>query len=246
MKLNIYPSVDELLQKLAARFVEIANQSITSHGHFSVALSGGSSPEKLYGLLASTLFSDKVDWNKVYFFFGDERYVSVTDDASNYKMVKRVLFEPLQINTKQIFPVNTTLPPVEAALQYMEDINRHFDGVPPRFDLILLGLGDNSHTASLFPHSDILHENAATIRSVFLPEQQVYRISFTAPLINLAAEVAFLVYGAGKAQAVANILEGPHDIENFPAQLIQPIDGIPAWFLDDSAASRLKYTGNPG
>lgn len=240
MKLNISESVDEVLQKLAAYFVNAANQSIAVLGRFTVSLSGGSSPEKLYALLASPSFSEQVDWSKVYFFFGDERYVPATDPASNFRMVDNVLFQPLQIHPAQIFPVNTALSPGDAAIQYMENINRHFDGAEPRFDSVLLGLGDNSHTASLFPHTDILHEKEATIKSVFIPAQQVFRISFTAPLINMAHRVAFLVYGAGKAQAVANILEGVHDIENFPAQLIQPTDGVVDWFLDKAATANIK------
>jgi 6-phosphogluconolactonase len=244
MKINIYPSVEELLEKLAEYFIDSANRSIADHGRFSVVLSGGSSPERLYALLASPSFRNRVDWNKVYFFFGDERYVPATDPASNFKMVNKVFFEPLQIKTSQIFPVNTVLAPAHAATQYMEDINRHFGTAKPNFDLVLLGLGDNSHTASLFPFTDILHEKAATIKSVFLHGQQVYRISFTAPLINMARRVAFLVYGAGKAQAVQNILEGEHDIENFPAQLIQPVNGTVEWFLDESAASKIKLRGS--
>ncbi len=246
MKINIYASVDELLEKLAEYFVDSANQSIAEHGRFSVALSGGASPEKLYGLLASPSFREKVDWRKVYFFFGDERYVPATDPASNFKMVKKILFEPLHINASRIFPVNTSLAPADAAIQYMEIINHQFNGAQPRFDLVLLGLGDNSHTASLFPFTDILHEKSATVKSVFLTGQQVYRISFTAPLINMACRVAFLVYGEGKAQAVQNILESVNDIENFPAQLIQPVNGMVTWFLDKSAASKIKSPGLAG
>jgi len=239
MKLNIGRSVDETLNKLAEYFVASANQSIADHGRFSVALSGGSSPEKLYSLLASPSFCNKVDWNKVFFFLGDERYVPVTDMASNFKMVNQVFFEPLHIHSSQIFPIDTAVSPEDAAAKYMGDITRHFGNAQPRFDLILLGLGDNSHTASLFPHTTVLHEKLATIKSVFLPEQQVYRITFTAPLINMAYRVAFLVYGEGKAQAVQNILEGENNIEEFPAQLIQPVDGILEWFIDTSAASKL-------
>ncbi|MEP7107341.1 MAG: 6-phosphogluconolactonase [Ferruginibacter sp.] len=243
MKINIYESVEELLEKLAEYFVDSANQSIAGHDRFSVVLSGGSSPEKLYGLLASPSFRDKVEWDKVYYFFGDERYVPATDPASNFKMVNRVFFEPMNIKASRVFPVNTALTPQDAAFEYMEDINRHFDGAESRFDLVLLGLGDNSHTASLFPFTDILHEKSATIKSVFLTGQQLYRISFTAPLINLAHRVAFLVYGEGKAQAVVNVLEGRNNIENFPAQLIQPVDGNLEWFLDRSAASKLASSG---
>ena len=239
MKLNIYPSVDELLQKLAEYFIETANRAITGHGRFSVALSGGSSPEKLYALLASPSFNSKVAWNNVYFFFGDERYVPLTDENSNFKMVNRVLFAPLKIDSSQIFAFNTTLSPGDAATEYMAGIDRFFNHAEPIFNLVLLGLGDNAHTASLFPFTDILHEKSASIKSVLIPDPERYRISFTAPLINLADRVVFLVYGVEKAGAVRHILEGDNDIEKFPAQLIHPLTGEVEWFLDTAAASKL-------
>jgi 6-phosphogluconolactonase len=240
MKLNTYASVEEVLHQMAAYIVAAANESIAARGTFTIALSGGSSPRELYKLLASPVYNQLVDWNKAWFFFGDERYVPMTDAASNYRMVDQVFFTPLQVAPSHVFPVDTARSPEAAANDYMQAITTHFDGGIPSFDLVLLGLGDNSHTASLFPHTDILHETSATVKAVWLHEQQVYRISFTAPLINMARRVAYLVYGEGKAQAVANILEGAHDIENFPAQLIQPEPGELEWFLDQPAASKLK------
>ena len=238
MVLNIYSSVEELLIKLAEYFIAAANQSIAANGRFTVALSGGSSPEKLYELLASPSFRNQTDWSRIYFFFGDERYVPVTDNASNFKMVNSILFEPLQIGQSQIFSVDTTLSPEAAALKYATDISIHFGDDLPCFDLVLLGLGDNAHTASLFPFTNILHLESASVKAVFLDDQQVYRISFTAPLINMARRIAFLVYGDVKAAAVQNILNGERDIEKFPAQLIQPFSGDLEWFLDKAAAAK--------
>ena len=246
MKLNIYNTVDELLLKLAEYVVVSAKDAIAKNGRFSLSLSGGSSPEKLYQLLASDAFKQRIDWSKVDFFFGDERYVPATDAASNFKMVNTVLFEPLQIDPAQQFAVNTSLTPEAAAANYMDKINTYFNGKEPRFDLVLLGLGDNSHTASLFPFTNILHETEASIKAVFLTEHQVFRISFTAPLINLAHRIAFLVYGEGKSRAVLNILEGAEDIDNFPAQLIKPTDGEVEWFLDKAAASLIDQPGIAG
>jgi 6-phosphogluconolactonase len=239
MTLHISDTVDELLVKLAEYFVDAANESIGRSGRFSVALSGGSSPEKLYELLASPVFCERVDWSKVYFFLGDERYVPLTDPASNFKMVNTVLFSSLNIDALHTFPVNTGLSPAAAAADYMQQIGWYFKDSQPCFDLVLLGLGDNSHTASLFPFTDILNEQEATVKSVFLPDQLLYRISFTAPLINLAHRVAFLVYGSAKAYAVKNVLEGAADISNFPAQLIHPVDGALDWFLDTAAAAKI-------
>jgi 6-phosphogluconolactonase len=239
MKLNIFNNENEVLAALAAHFVKIANESIAAHGKFSVALSGGNSPKKLHELLASS-FHDKVEWDKVYFFFGDERYVPQTDKDSNYLMAKNTLFAPLNISPSNIFPVDTSLSPKEAAEKYEEEIETFFDDGELSFDLILLGLGDNSHTASLFPFTPVLHDRTPGVKDVFLQDQQVYRITLNAPLINEAQHIAFLVYGEGKAIAVHHVLEDDEDIEEFPAQLIEPIVGEIQWFLDTAAAGMLR------
>ena len=240
MKLNIFNNEEEVLHGLANYFVEIAAASISSYGQFSVALSGGNSPKKLYELLASPAFKNKVEWSKVHFFFGDERYVPNTDPQSNYLMAKKALLEPLELSFKQIFPIDTSLSPEEAAKMYTTDINYYFAGTDARFDLVLLGLGDNSHTASLFPHTPVLHDKTASVKSVFLEDQNVFRITMTAPLINQAHHIAYLVYGDGKAEAVHHVIEDKTDIENYPAQLIKPKDGDLQWFLDHRAAAQLK------
>ncbi|MDB4920339.1 6-phosphogluconolactonase [Mucilaginibacter sp.] len=238
--LNIYNTADEVLTALAEYFVIIGGEAITKNGKFSVALSGGSSPKKLYELLASS-FHDQLDWRKVYFFFGDERNVPQTDKDSNYLMAKKALFDPLEIDPMHIFPVDTSLAPKEAAKKYQEEIEQFFDEGELSFDLILLGLGDNSHTASLFPHTPVLHDRVPGVSDVYLEDQQVYRITVNAPLINEAQNIAFLVYGEEKAIAVHHVLEDDEDIEEYPAQLIEPIVGQIQWFLDDAAASMLRY-----
>lgn len=240
MKVNIFDSPDEALKNLAENFVSQASHSIAKHSRFSVALSGGTSPKKLYEILATPDFRYRVDWNNVYFFFGDERNVPQTDKDSNYLMAKTALFDPLAIEDSHVFPVNTSLPPVEAAAQYMTDIHYFFIGSEPHFDLILLGLGDNSHTASLFPHTPVLYDKSVNVKEVFLPDQQAYRITFTAPLINLAHHISFLVYGKGKAEAVRNILEEQQNYDEFPAQLIVPVHGSLQWYLDQDAASLIR------
>jgi 6-phosphogluconolactonase len=240
MKLNVLKTADDVLLNLANFFITVAEQSIANNDKFSVALSGGSSPKKLYELLASSAFKNKVEWEKVYFFFGDERNVPKTDKDSNYLMAKTALFDPLHISNSNIFAVDTTLSPAAAAEKYTEAIDDFFDGEPLQFDLVLLGLGDNSHTASLFPYTPVLHDKTASVKEVFLADQQVYRITFTAPLINQAHYIAFLVYGEGKAIAVHHVLEDAKDIENYPAQLIAPVTGNVQWFLDEAAAANIK------
>ena len=240
MKLNIFNTPENVLVNLATYFVTLAEQSIAKNGKFSVALSGGSSPKKLYEMLASDDFKNKVDWENVFFFFGDERYVPQDDKDSNYLMAKTALFDPLQIDDSNVFAVDTTLTPAEAAAEYKKAIDLFFDEEALEFDLVLLGLGDNSHTASLFPHTPVLHEVDATVKEVFLEDQQVFRITFTAPLINQAHNITFLVYGEGKAIAVHHVLEDAKDIEEYPAQLIVAEHGDLRWYLDEPAAANLK------
>ena len=238
-KLNIFPTEQEVLQHIANYFTEIASQAVKENGMFNVSLSGGSSPKKLYEMLASSDYKEKIAWDKVYFFFGDERYVPADDPDSNFLMAKKALFDPLQIHSSQIIPVNTTLSPEQAAEAYASAVYTHFKPYNAKFDLVLLGLGDNAHTASLFPHTTILHEEESSVKAVWLEDQQVYRISMTAAMINAAHHIAFLVYGAGKAEAVHQVLEENENIEQYPAQLIKTENGDLQWFLDETAASKL-------
>ena len=155
-------------------------------------------------------------------------------------MVEDSLFLPLKISKSQIFKVDTTLSPDNAAAAYFEVIQSHFNGKPIQFDLILLGLGDNAHTASLFPFTAVLKEKTVNVKSVFLKEQEVYRITMTAPLINQSKKIAFLVYGKDKAIAVSEILEGDVDTNKYPAKLINPLNGDVVWFLDEPAAALIN------
>ena len=236
---HIYPSVTTVLHGLADFFVAQAAAAIAARGRFSVALSGGSSPKKLYELLASEAYRNQVPWAEVYFFFGDERDVPATDPQSNFLMAKIALLDPLSIPPAHVFGVNTTLPPAEAAQAYTEAIQDFFGSQAPRLDLVLLGLGDNSHTASLFPHTAVLHVATASAEEVFVEELQAHRITLTAPLINQAHVVAFLVYGSDKSAAVQSVINGARNVEEYPAQLIAPTEGELHWFLDEAAAAKL-------
>jgi len=149
------------------------------------------------------------------------------------------LFEPLMIPDANIFYINTAVPPEESAKKYAQRILSYFKNNPVRFDLVLLGLGDNAHTASLFPHTPVLKEKKALVKEVYLKDQQSFRITMTAALINEAYAIAFLVYGEAKANAVHDVLEGEKDFETFPAQIIDPDDGVLHWFLDEEAARNL-------
>jgi len=239
--IKVLKDEESVLRALADFIVSKSKEVIARQGKFSIALSGGSSPKKLFEILASDAYRKKVEWKKVFFFFGDERYVPLDHKDSNYRMAEKALFEPLDILQEQIFAVNTALPPALAAQDYEMRMLNHFGDPACRFDLILLGLGDNSHTASLFPYTKVLHEKKALIKEIFVDEVNMYRITFTAPLINAAHVVAFLVYGESKAAAVHHVLEDPTDIEIYPAQLISPVDGELYWFMDEAAADKISY-----
>jgi 6-phosphogluconolactonase len=238
--IHTYKSVQEVISAIADYVVDVAQKAIALNGEFNIALSGGSSPKKLYETLASPDYKNRVAWSKVNFFFGDERYVPAHDPQSNGNMVRAALFDPLHIERSNIFFVDTSLLPEEAAKDYSARITNHFKGKESIFDLILLGLGDNSHTASLFPHTAILHDHSASVKSVFVKDQNVYRITMTAPMINQAQQIVFLVYGQSKAEAVHHVLEDEYDPEKYPAQLIKLEGNNIQWYLDTDAASLLK------
>jgi len=236
---HILKTPDEVLEAAAAQFVKLADEAISKQGRFTVALSGGSSPKGLFELLVAE-YASQVAWNKVYFFFGDERYVPADDPESNALMAKKALFEPLNIAAEQVFAVNTAVEPKEAASQYQQAIEKHFATGPATFDLVLLGLGDDAHTASLFPHTDVIDVQEVGVRAVFLPGKQVYRITLTAPLINQAHHIVFLLFGSSKADAVKHVFEDTKDYHSYPAQIIEPIEGDLVWFMDEAAGAKLK------
>ena len=237
--LHIYETTKEVLTAAAEYFVHTSKEAISKQGKFTVALSGGSSPKGLFELLASE-YHLQVEWKKVYFFFGDERYVPFDHPESNALMATKALFEPLKIDAHQIFLVNTTLSPKEAAEAYSKTIESHFSPGPSIFDLILLGLGDDAHTASLFPYTSVINVTETGVKEIFVDDKKVYRITFTAPLINQASHIAFLVFGALKAPAVHHVLKGDRDYNQYPAQIVEPVNGDVTWFMDEAAASLIK------
>src|SRR5258705_7704498 len=171
MELHIYKTVDEVIEGLANYFVQTVKIAIKEKNECTVVLSGGNSPKKLYELLSSTDYSKQIDWGKIHFFFGDERYVPFTNPDNNGSMVKKTLFEPLRIADTNIFYINTAVPPEESAKRYTQRILSYFKNKHVRFDLILLGLGDNGHTVFLFPHKPGLKEKKGLGRKVYLENQ---------------------------------------------------------------------------
>lgn len=240
MSVLIYHTDEELIADLAEYILKIGNQAIDERDCFNFVLTGGNSPKPLYRALATT-YADKIDWSKVFFFFGDERDVEPGLENYNGLMARETLLDPLNIPTEQVFYVNTTLAAAQAADAYIKSIEAHFKGADINFDLILLGMGDDAHTASLFPETEILKNQYATVDSVYVEKLAAFRISFTAPLINKAKNVAFLVTGDSKAEALSHVIDVT-DKNSFlyPAQLIKPFDGTLTWFLDSKASKLLN------
>lgn len=241
MEIHIYKEIDELITVLAEVIKKTSQNAIGARGEFNFVLSGGSSPKRLYKLLATEPYKSEIDWSNTYFFFGDERFVPENNSERNSLMAKEVLFEPLDIPESHIFSVDTSGSPEDSAQLYSEAISSHFNQKPIHFDFILLGMGDNAHTASLFPFTTVLKETDANIKAVFVKELDKYRITMTAPLINQSRQIAFLVFGKDKTDAVYHVLEDAKgSAEKYPAKLILPKEGDMHWYLDKKAATLIK------
>lgn len=238
MKLNIFKSQTELNEQLAKYTITIANKAIAEKGRFDFVLTGGSSPKALYNLL-STTYKDQIDWDKTYFFFGDERTVLPFEKDYNGLMAKESFFDNLELEDGHVFYVDTNLSPEEAAADYKDRLNQHFADESIIFDLILLGMGDDAHTASIFPQTDLVNNTEATVASVWVEKLNTNRVSLTAPLINQAKNVAFITFGVNKAKALEQVFAEEKDFANYPSQLINPVNGELQWFVDEAAVSLL-------
>ena len=236
----------EAVSRAAAdEFVELARGAIERHGRFCVALSGGSTPRRLYELLADPPRRPSVPWDHVEFFWGDERAVPPEHQDSNYRMAAAALLDPLGIPAEHRHRIRAELADLEAAArEYQLDIARVFgvspDGPPPVFDLVLLGMGPDGHTASLFPYSEALPERRRWVVSHFVARLDVKRITLTPPILNRARDIRLLVVGADKANVLQQALEGPRDPERYPVQLVMPESGHLVWLVDKDAASGLR------
>lgn len=227
----------------AERFVEQAQKSINDHKIFSVALSGGNTPRRMYELLAQEAFKKRVDWSVIHTFFGDERMVPPDHPDSNYRLAREALLSHVPIPQDNVHPINGIGDAVTNASLYERELRTFFSGSEwPRFDSVLLGLGKDGHTASLFPGTFALSEQRAWVVANWIEDFRTYRITLTTPAINAGANVDFLVTGADKAQALAAVLEGPSRPEHLPAQLIKPESGSVTWLVDRQAASKLSST----
>jgi 6-phosphogluconolactonase len=240
-------AADDLADRAADLFIQEANAATIARGRFTVALSGGSTPEKMYTLLAAPDRRSRIDWSRVYVFFGDERTVPANDPRSNFGMAQRTLLAGGAILADHVFSVPTEGRSAgEAATEYAAILSRFFglppDGPAPAFDLILLGLGDDGHTASLFPGKPALQIRDTWVTSSppgVLPPP-VDRITFTFPVLNAARHAVFLVAGEKKAEVVREVLEGNPPVKERPATGVRPPHGTLTWMLDAVAASLLS------
>jgi 6-phosphogluconolactonase len=233
----------ESLSEAAARlFVKRSRHAVQVQNQFSVALAGGHTPERTYQILSQPHFHDQVPWTKVHVFWSDERCVPPDDPRSNAHMAHQALLDRVPIPPDQIHPIRCNQNPQQAAEEYESLLRDFFAGRSPCFDLILLGLGENGHTASIFPGTLAVEEQKRWVIAVFVAEQAMWRITMTPLLINQAAMVAFLVAGTAKARVLQRVLGGPFESYDLPAQLIQPVSGGLDWIVDEAAYRELIKT----
>ena len=242
---RILINIDAIAKRAAQDFLQSATQAVSEKGSFTVALSGGSTPKALYSLLATdAALRSQLPWDKMYMYFGDERSVGPDHADSNFRMATETMLSKVPIKPEQVFRIKGEYKDTEKAAQEYEQVLRTSfkiaDGQFPRFDLVFLGIGNEGHTASLFPGTKALHETKRLAARNWVGKLYTNRITLTAPAINNAARVIFMVTGADKALALKGILEGPHEPDQLPAQLIQPPNGKLVWLVDTVAGGMLS------
>jgi 6-phosphogluconolactonase len=229
----------ELAQAASDHFIQQAKDAIQARGLFSVALSGGSTPKAMFECLAVPKTAAQLDWEKICVFWGDERCVPPENADSNYRMASETLLEKIPIPPQNIYRISGEMEPGEGALLYEHLLRNHFWD-KSYFDLILLGLGSDGHTASLFPGTAAIHEEQRWVIAHWIAKLATWRISLTAPIINLARQVTFLAAGENKAQVLAAVTQGPYQPEVLPSQIVQPTSGNLTWYIDSAAAKHLS------
>ncbi|PYS83030.1 MAG: 6-phosphogluconolactonase [Acidobacteria bacterium] len=237
---QVFDDPEQVAREAAGLFVRLSIEAISTRGSFSVALSGGSTPRRIYELLASDDYRTQVSWPGVHVFFGDERTVPPDHADSNYRMANETMLSLVPVPAKNVHRMNGVGDAAASASEYESELRAFFGDLAwPRLDLVMLGMGDDGHTASLFPGSAALEEQQAWVVANWVEKFQTWRITLTAPAINAARRVLFLVTGAGKADRLREVLKGERDPARLPSQLIQPRDGTLEWLVDRAAAAKL-------
>ena len=237
MNLHISKDTASLNRYFADWLVSYVKEVLEKQDRFTIALSGGTTPRQFYQLLASEEYQSKIAWKKMHFFWGDERCVPLSDERSNTRLAMEELLNHVPVVKEHVHPIRTDSEPEKSASDYEKLLHSCFDGYPNTFDLVMLGLADNAHTLSLFPGYAVVREHKKWVCAYYLKEQDMYRITLTAPVVNLASRVAFLVSGGDKAAAVYHVLASEHDPDLYPGQIIQPFNGQVYWFCDEAAAA---------
>ncbi len=242
-EIRVLTTPQELFAAAGEEVIRVANEAVSARGRFTIALSGGSTPKSLYNLLATNART-ALPWEKTFFFWGDERHVPPTDPESNYRMAQEAMLSKVPVPTANVFRLAGENPDAASvAKDYEATLRKFFQLEPaqiPAFDLILLGMGPDGHTASLFPGTDGLKEKSRLVIANWVEKLKTYRLSFTLPVLNAAHYVAFLVSGTDKASALKNVLEENVSGEQYPAKLVNPSNGKLIWFIDRAAASDLS------
>ena len=239
--IRIFDGLDTLSQAAAGLFIESCAQVILDRGQFLVDLCGGNTPLKLYELLAQSPYQEQMDWPHVHVFWGDERCVPVEDLQNNYRQAHDIWLGHVPVPAENIHRVPSELEPADASTAYALTL-KGFASAPldwPRFDLVLLGMGDDGHTASLFPGSEVNPPTPTVAVTAKYQDRPANRVTLTPLILNAARRVVFLVSGASKSETLANVLYGEYQPERFPAQRIRPTDGELIWLVDEAAASKL-------
>jgi 6-phosphogluconolactonase len=246
-EIRILTDGEEVCRAAAAAWVRLADEAVRTRGRFAVALSGGSTPQALYRLLAAETddYRARMPWGQAHVFWGDERHVPPDHPDSNYRTAAEAMLSRVPVPPGNVHRIPAETPnAAEAAETYARTL-REFFGVAagrfPRFDLILLGMGTDGHTASLFPGTDVLREQERLVAAPWVEKLASHRITLTPPVLNNAASVVFLVSGKEKAEALRAVLEGPHQPDRLPAQLVRPADGRLLWLVDRAAAHLLQH-----
>ena len=243
--IHVYPTTPALLDAAAQHLLDHAHQAIAARDSFAVALAGGSTPKGLYARLAAAPFRSQLDWTKVRFFWGDERHVPPDHPDSNYRMAHEALLSHLPLSMTQVHRMPGELPDAQTVADHYEAVLREAFGVSgpeiPRFDFVLLGMGPDGHTASLFPGTRAVHETSRLVAAPWVEKFQTSRITFTPVLLNHARQVTFLICGDAKAETLHAVLEGPFQPDALPAQIIGPQAGTLTWYVDQEAAGALTF-----
>ncbi len=243
-RVKIFPDAHLLAKAAAEQFIQTAERTIELNGIFSAALSGGSTPSLLYSLLGSDPYRERVNWSKTHFFWGDERCVPPTHPDSNFLKAKNLLLDHIAIPEANVHRIRAEMSPKQAAEDYEETLLRFFSSLTDEeerkqagFDLALLGVGDDGHTASLFPGTPVVHEDVRWVDAVYVDKLAAWRVTLTPALLNRSKQIVFLAAGAGKSNTLQRVIYGVFQPDRYPAQIIRADKGMLIWMVDEAAAA---------